>query len=239
MGQKVCPIGLRLGITEEWRSRWYANKKDFGRFLVEDNSIRKFVKKNYGFAGIPKIEVERTREAVTIVVHTASPGVLIGRRGSKVDKLTEDLESLVGRRVDLKIIEVETPELCAQLVGESIAEQLEKRSPYRRAMRKAAEAAMNQGALGVKVRIAGRIGGAEIARDEGVLFGSVPLSTLRAEIDYGAATAILSKGTIGIKVWIFKGERLPDKEKKHAVDAQADKVPQVAPGKAEGGSPTG
>lgn len=234
MGQKICPVGIRLGITEEWRSRWYANKKDFGRYLVEDNGIRKFVKKNYGFAGIPRVEVERSREAVTIIVHTSSPGVLIGRRGSKVDKLTEDLEGLVGRRVELKIIEVDQPELNAQLVGENIAEQLKKRSPYRRAMRKAAETAMNMGAQGIKIRIAGRIGGAEIAREEGVLFGKVPLSTLRAEIDYGEATAILSKGTIGIKVWIFKGERLPDKETKHAVDAKADQVPQSAPGKTEG-----
>ena len=240
MGQKVCPIGLRLGITETWRSKWYATQKDFGRYLVEDARIRQFVKKNYGFAGIPKVEIERTKdtnkgEMVTVTIHSASPGLLIGRRGAKVESLKSELETLTKKPVDLKVKEIETPELDSTLVAQAVAQQLEKRAPYRRALRRSAETVMQLGGRGVRIRVAGRIGGAEIARSELVILGSVPLHTLRAKIDYGTATAVLSKGTIGVKVWIFKGEQLP-KEKApragtvHAAHAQADQVPQVDAG---------
>lgn len=233
MGQKVHPTSYRLGFIENHRSRWYATKKEFGKFLIEDNKLRRFVKKNYAFAGIPKIEIERTRENVTVIIHTASPGVIIGRRGAKVDKLTEDLQLLIGHKVELKIIEIDRPELNSQLVAESICEQLTKRSPYRRTIRKAAELGMLNGARGVKVNVAGRIGGAEIARSEAILLGSIPLHTLRANIDYGFAEACTVKGKIGCKVWIYKGEVLGDQKETapHATDAQAGKVPKIAKGK--------
>ncbi|MBI3099288.1 MAG: 30S ribosomal protein S3 [Planctomycetes bacterium] len=212
MGQKVNPIGLRLGIIENWRSRWYANRKVYGNLLVEDQKIRKFIKKAYHFAGISKIELERVGEKMTVIVHTSSPGLITGRRGAKVDKLTEDIEGLIGRKINLKIIGIEEPERNAQLVAEAICEQLEKRAPHRRTMRKAAETALGKQAKGIRILAAGRIGGAEIARTEELVIGSIPLSTLRAEIDYGFAEAIISKGTIGVKVWIYKGQQLPSKE---------------------------
>lgn len=231
MGQKAHPTGLRIGITENWRSRWYAKKKDFPKCLLEDHKIRKFVKKNYGFAGIPKIEIERTRETVTIIVYAANPGLIIGRRGANVEKLTEDLEKLIGKRADLRILEVKEPGLSAQLLGEGIAEQLMKRIPHRRAIRKAAETAMSRGAQGVRVQVSGRVGGAEIARRESLILGKIPLHTLRADIDYGLAVAVITKGTIGVKVWVYKGEILPGQEKLHAADAKTGQVPQVAAGK--------
>jgi small subunit ribosomal protein S3 len=221
MGQKINPTSMRLGITDGWRSRWFARKKEFGKNLVEDQKLRKFIKKNYYEAGISKIEIERMADKVTVLVHAASPGLVIGRRGSKVDKLTEDLQDLVGKPVDLKIIEIEEPELSAQLVAESVAAQLEKRASYRRAMRKAVESVMSLGAKGVKIQVSGRIGGAEIARTEDVLKGRMPLTTLRAVIDYALAEALISKGKIGIKVWIFKGEQLPHTEaQKNEVNAK-------------------
>jgi small subunit ribosomal protein S3 len=198
MGQKICPIGFRLGITEEFRSRWFATKKEFGKFLVEDQKIRRFIKKNYGFAQIPKIEIERTRETTTVIVHAGSPGVLIGRRGAKVEELQAALEKLTLHKVELKIKEIDTPELSATLVAENVAEQLQKRAPFRRAMRKAAEVTLKAGARGIKITVAGRIGGAEIARSETLSLGSVPLHTLRAIHDYGRATAVHTKGTIGV-----------------------------------------
>lgn len=238
MGQKVNPISFRIGFIEKHRSRWYATKKDFGTFLVEDHKLRRFIKKNYAFAGIPKIEIERTRENVIVIIHTASPGVIIGRRGAKVDKLTEDLQALIGHKVELKIIEIDRPELCAQLVAESICEQLNKRSPYRRTIRKAAELGMQNGAKGVRVNVAGRIGGAEIARSEKILLGSIPLHKLRANIDYGFAEALTVKGKIGCKVWIYKGEVLDHKSDAaapttketpiHATDAQKGQVSKIA-----------
>ncbi|MEK7449755.1 MAG: 30S ribosomal protein S3 [Planctomycetota bacterium] len=236
MGQKVSPISLRIGITRDWISRWYASKKDYGKFTVEDEKIRKFVKKEYGFAGIPMVEIERTRERTTVIVHVARPGVIIGRRGAKVNKLTDDLEALVGHPIDLKIIEVEKPELSAQLIAESIAEQLEKRAAFRRTMRKATETVMASGGQGIKILLSGRIGGAEIARREKTSTGKVPLHTLKADIDFARATATLNKGTIGIKVWIYKGEKAlypvkPKlKESQSDVNAQASKVPQVTTG---------
>lgn len=207
MGQKVSPIALRIGINKDWISRWYANKKNYGKFAVEDERIRKFIKKEYGFAGLQKVEIERNTEKTIVVVYCAKPSFIIGRRGVKADKLTEDLVDLChGRMIDLKVIEVMKPELSAQLVGDSIAQQLEKQSHHRRVMHKAIETVLDAGALGIKIKISGRIGGAEIARTEGLSKGKIPLHTLKADIDYARSTANLSKGTVGIKVWIYKGE---------------------------------
>ncbi|MEK7865158.1 MAG: 30S ribosomal protein S3 [Planctomycetota bacterium] len=237
MGQKVHPTGFRIDVVEDWRSRWYARKKEYGQLLVEDTKIRGFVK-NYPFAAdvrgatklglISMIEIERSREAVRITIHTASPGLIIGKRGSKVDELTKQLEEMIGKRIDLKIHEIEKPELESQLVAEAIAEQLQKRAPFRRTIRKAAETSMSMGAGGVKIHLAGRIGGAEIARDEGLAMGKVPLSTLRADISYGQAEAVLSKGKIGVKVWIFRGEKFGKRGQQPAAEGQAAAAP--APG---------
>jgi small subunit ribosomal protein S3 len=220
MGHKIHPGGFRLGINVRHKSRWYADKKRFGNFLIEDQKIRNFVKKNYGFAGIAQIDIERIADTIKVIVLAARPGLIIGRRGAKVDKLSEDLEAVIGHRIKLDIVELEKPELNSQIIAEAIAEQLEKRAPFRRTMRKYAETVNDNGAKGVKIQCAGRLGGAEIARTEKISMGSVPLHTLRAEIDYGAATAILSKGTIGVKVWIFKGEILPGKKKADAATAK-------------------
>lgn len=234
MGQKVSPIGLRIGITRDWVSRWYAQKKEYGNLVIEDEKIRKFVKKEYGFAGIDKIEIERSKEKATVTIYAAKPGLIIGRRGSKVDRLGEELMGVSKFPVDLKVIEIGKAELSAQVVSENIAQQLEKRAAYRRVLRKSAETTMAAGAKGIKIRISGRIGGVEIARTENIIAGSIPLHTLRAIIDFGRATAVITKGTIGIKVWIYKGEVLKPRKKKEAVNvnAQTDKVPQVAPGHA-------
>jgi len=206
MGQKVCPTGLRIGITENWRSRWFATKDKFGEFVVEDEKIRQFIKRNYYFAGVPKIEIERTREQVTVIIHSARPGLLIGRKGVEVDRLKADLEQLTGRTVDVSVIEVPKPELSAQLVAENVALQLERRISFRRAMKKAVQTAMDFGAEGIKIRCAGRLGGAELARAESYHQGRVPLHTLRAKIDYGFAEANTVYGKLGIKCWICRGE---------------------------------
>jgi len=221
MGQKVCPIGFRLGITESWRSRWYADKKNFGKLLVEDQKIRKFIKKNYRFTGIPKVEIERTRdEGAKIIIYSARPGLIIGRKGSEIEKLKSGIEKIVEKGVDIKIQEVDRPELEAQLVAESIAEQLQKRAAYRRTIKKSVESTMGLGAKGVKVQVSGRLGGAEIARSEGATKGSIPLHTLRANIDYGFAESMTTYGTIGVKVWIYKGLVDMDKGVDYAVDAK-------------------
>ncbi len=213
MGQKVNPISYRVGITEPWRSRWYATKKNYGDWLVEDHRIRAFIRKEYGFAGISRIEIERIGDKITVVLYAARPGLLIGRRGAKVDKISEDLSILISKNIEVKIWDLEKPELDAAIVGEAIGEQLAKRSPYRRTIRRYAEMVMDLGAKGVKIQVKGRLGGAEIARCEFITLGKVPLSTLRAQIDYGQSTAILSKGTIGIKVWIYKGEKFGKAER--------------------------
>lgn len=221
MGQKVCPIVFRLGITESWRSRWYADKKKFGKFLVEDQKIRKYIKKNYRFTGIPKVEIERTRdEGAKIIIYSARPGLIIGRKGSEIEKLKNGLEKIVEKSVDIKIQEVDKPELHAQLVAESIAEQLQKRAAYRRTIKKAVESTMGLGAKGIKVQVSGRLGGAEIARTEGATKGSIPLHTIRAIIDYGFAESMTTYGTIGVKVWIFKGLVDLGKGVNHANDAK-------------------
>lgn len=219
MGQKVNPTSFRLGIVERWRSRWYAGKKGFKKALLEDYRIRKYVKDNYKFAGIPKIEIERKGEEVNVILNTARPGLVIGRKGAEVDKLRGKLEEITGKKVNVNIVEISKPELDAQLVAESTAEQLEKRSSFRRTMKKAVEMGMQSGALGIKIICSGRLGGAEIARSETQSEGSIPLHTLRAIIDYGLAEALTTYGTIGVKVWIYKG-LIEEQETLNAVNAK-------------------
>ena len=231
MGHKVCPIGLRLGITQGGRSIWYADKKIFGSLLVEDQKIRKTIKKSYSFAGISLIEIERTRQDAKITLHTARPGLIIGRKGAEVDKLKDEIQKITGREVVIKIKEIMKPELQAQLVAENIAEQLEKRVAFRRAMKKALDASNDAGAKGVKMQVAGRLGGAEIARTEKMSSGSVPLHTLRADVDYGFAEAKTTYGVIGVKVWIYKGLISSEKEKLYAPNAKEGEVQEVATAK--------
>ena len=226
MGQKVRPTGFRVGIMEDWRSRWYATKHEFSELLVEDFKIRKFIKKKYGFSGIPKIEIERTRDAVTVLLFTARPGVIIGRKGTEVEKLQEELQTLTGRRIEIKIQEVSRPEIDAQLISEDIAEQLQKRSSFRRTIKRALEQTMDGGAKGVKVLLAGRLGGSEMSRSEGAALGSIPLSTLRAKIDYGFSEAKTAQGHIGVKVWVNQGDYLKMEGSTDAPDAQASQVPK-------------
>ena len=210
MGQKVNPIGFRVGITEDWKSRWYAPKAAYGDFLVEDFKVRRFIDRKLNrqppFAAISDILVERTREEVTITLKTARPGLVIGPKGAEVDKLREELEDLIKRKVaPLKVIEIKNPDLNAQLVGEGIAEQLKKRASFRRVLKMRTESTMGAGAKGIKIVVSGRLGGAEIARSEATVVGSVPLTTLQANVDYGYAIAYTTYGTIGIKVWIYRG----------------------------------
>ena len=205
MGQKVNPIGFRTGIMIGWKSRWYASKKEFSELLIEDQKIRKYVTEKYKFAGIPKIEIERTRDEVKVILHAARPGVIIGRKGQQVDQLQDELQHLVGRRINIKIEEISRPEVIAQLVAEDIAEQLSKRASFRRTMKRSLEQTMEAGAKGIKIQLAGRLGGAEMSRREKAIAGSMPLSTLRAKIDYGFAEAKIAQGHIGVQVWINQG----------------------------------
>ena len=209
MGQKCNPIGFRTGITEEWSSRWYAPKAAYGEFLVEDQKIRKFIddrlNRRLPSAQIPKVEIERTRNEVTVFIHTARPGMVIGSRGADVEKLQEELEDLIDRKVDIKVIEVKHPDLSAQLVAEAIAEQLKKRASFRRTMKQHCEATMAAGAKGVKIICSGRLGGAEMARSERQSMGSIPLQTLQAKVDYGYAVSNTTYGAIGVRVWIYTG----------------------------------
>jgi small subunit ribosomal protein S3 len=209
MGQKVHPTGYRIAVTEQWRSRWYANKKDFAKNLVEDQKIRRFIRKEWQFAAIPKVEIERTGELVTVFVHTARPGVLIGKKGTKVDEFRMELEKLTKKPVRMKIIEIHRPEVEANLVAEAVSEQLAKRINYRRALKKVADASMAAGAKGIKIRVAGRLGGAEMSRVGTYRKGRVPCGTLRAQVEYGYAVTLTKYGTLGCKVWIFKGEYGP------------------------------
>ena len=192
MGQKINPLSFRLGITENWRSRWYSRKKEFGDLVVADKKIRDHLKQNYAFAGLARIDIERTREEVRVTLHCARPGVIIGRKGAEVDKLRGKLEEIVGGKADIRIEEVTHPELNAQLVAQAIAEQLAKRSSFKRTVRRAAETTMDAGAEGVRIRLAGRLGGAEMSRKEMVSLGSIPLHTLRAKIEYGFTEATTS-----------------------------------------------
>ena len=205
MGQKTHPIGFRTGVYLDYRSRWYAPKKDFARLLKEDRQIRDFIKRRFYGAGIPRVEIERKADALRVIVHTAKPGVLIGRKGAQAEELRKEIEGLTGRRVGLDIIEVSRPELDATLVAQNVADQLMKRAAYRRTLKRAIQNTMERGALGVKLIIAGRLGGAEIARVEKQSSGSIPLSTLKADIDYGTAEARTPYGVIGVKCWIYKG----------------------------------
>jgi small subunit ribosomal protein S3 len=226
MGQKVRPTGFRTGIMCDWQSRWYANKQDFADLLVEDQKIRGFIKRRYARSGISKIEIERTREKVVVYIHSARVGMIIGKKGQEVDRLTKDMEELTHRHVEVKTMEVNRPEVDAQLVAEDIAEQLEKRASFRRTMKRAMDTTMENGARGVKVQMSGRLGGAEMARQEKQMLGSIPLSTLRARIDYGFTEAHTAQGNIGIKVWINNGEYTSSEEDDHAAHAQAGKVPK-------------
>ena len=211
MGQKVNPIGFRTGIMMGWKSRWYASKREFSDLLLEDHKIRKYVTEKYRFAGIPVVEIERTRDEVRVVLHAARPGVIIGRKGQQVDQLQDELQNLVGRRINIKIEEIARPEIQAHLVAEEIAEQLSKRASFRRTLKRAIEQTMEAGAKGIKIQLSGRLGGSEMARTEGYSEGRVPLHTLRADINYATSTAKTTFGTIGVKVWIFKGEVVDDR----------------------------
>ncbi len=208
VGQKVDPRGLRLGIVRDWDAKWYADKKNFSNLLLEDVKIRKHIKNKLYGAGISRIHIERTANRVRIAIHTAKPGVVIGRGGSEVEVLRKEIEKLTGRQISINIVEVKTPELDAQLVAENVAAQLERRIAFRRAMKQAVGRAMKMGAKGIRIAVAGRLAGAEIARTEWYSEGKVPLHTLRADIDYGFAEAKTTYGKIGVKAWIYKGEVL-------------------------------
>ena len=208
MGQKVNPHGLRVGVIKDWDSRWYARPDKVGDLIVEDDKIRKFLKKKLYAAGVPTIEIERDSAKVRIFIHCSRPGVVIGKGGAEIEKLRLEVEKLIGKPVALSIVEVRTPDTNAQLVAENIAQQLEKRIGFRRAMKNAIGRAMRMGAKGIKVQCGGRLGGAEIARSETYHEGTIPLQTLRADIDYGFAEAATTYGRIGVKVWIYKGEIL-------------------------------
>jgi small subunit ribosomal protein S3 len=208
MGQKVHPFGFRLGYNKTWRSRWYA-EKDYGKLLHEDLRLKQQLKKRFSHAGVSRVEIERAANKLKINIHTSRPGIIIGRKGTEVDKLKQEIQAKTQREVYINIIEVAKPELDAQLVAESIALQLEKRIAFRRAMRKAVDSTLRFGAKGIRVRCAGRLNGAEIARSEWYLLGQLPLHTLRADIDYGFAEAFTTYGQIGVKCWIYKGESFP------------------------------
>ncbi|WP_314826218.1 30S ribosomal protein S3 [Selenomonas noxia] len=210
MGQKVNPHGIRLGIVKDWDARWYADK-DFAQNLHEDIKIRDYLKKSLQTAGVPRVETERSKNRLKLTIHTAKPGMVIGRGGSGIEQIKEGLKNLTDKRVDINIAEIKQPDLDATLVAENIAAQLERRIAFRRAMKQAVGRTMRLGAKGIKIAVSGRLGGAEIARRESYREGSIPLHTLRADIDYGTAEAHTTYGRIGIKVWIFKGEVLHDK----------------------------
>ena len=212
MGQKVNPHGLRVGVIKDWDSHWYAREEKVGDLVVEDYNIRKYLKNKLYAAGVAKIEIERSNGKVKINIHCSRPGVVIGKAGAEIENLRKDVEARLGKSVNLNIVEVRSPDLNAQLVAENIAQQLERRIAFRRAMKQAVGRTMRLGAKGIKIACSGRLGGAEIARKESYREGSIPLHTLRADIDYGTAEAHTTYGRIGIKVWIFKGEVLPERK---------------------------
>ena len=231
MGQKVNPHGLRVGVIKDWDSRWYASDEKVGDLIVEDQKIRKYLKKTLYGAGVPKIEIERSSDVVTIYLHCARPGVVIGKGGEQIEQYRLAVEKMIGKKVKLNIVEVKNPDMNAQLVAENIAQQLEKRISFRRAMKKAMQQATRLGAKGIKVSCGGRLGGAEIARSESYHEGTIPLQTIRADIDYGFAEAATTYGRIGVKVWIYKGEVLnttlraaaPEPEKRERRDRRNDR----------------
>jgi len=231
MGQKIRPTGFRTGVMIGWQSSWYASKSDFSDLLMEDLKIRKFIKKQYRtskqktkLTGISKIEIERTREQVTVKIFSARVGMIIGQKGAEIEQLTAQLEALILRKIEIKTIEVGRPEVDAQLIAEDIAEQLEKRASFRRTMKQAIQRATENGAKGIKIQLSGRLGGAEMARCEKALEGSVPLSTLRTRVEYGFAEASTAQGNIGIKIWVNNGDYLNPEENTDGVNAQARKV---------------
>ncbi len=222
MGQKVHPHGFRVGVIKDWDTRWYASSKNFADYLIADHEIRKFLKKKLYAAGISKIEIERAANKVTVNIHTAKPGIVIGRGGAGVEAVKADLRKLTGQACNVNIIEVKRPDIDAQLVAENIASQLERRISFRRAMKQTIGRAMKSGAKGIKVTCGGRLGGAEIARSESYHEGSIPLQTIRADIDYGFAEAHTTYGRIGVKTWIYKGEVLGKPQKKVAKEGGRD-----------------
>lgn len=211
MGQKVNPVGIRLGIVKDWASRWYASSNDFAETLHADIKVRKYLKKRLAQAGVSRIQIERPARNVKVTVHTARPGVIIGKSGKEVENLRDEVNKIVNVPVHVSIEEVRKPEIDAQLVAESVAQQLERRIMFRRAMKRAVTTALRAGALGIKISVSGRLGGSEIARTEWYREGRVPLQTFRADIDYAHAEAYTTYGVIGVKVWIFKGEVLGEK----------------------------
>lgn len=225
MGQKVNPHGFRLGITTDFKSRWFADSQKTGQryrdYVEEDVKIRKVLSQGMERAGISKVEIERTRDRVRVDIHTARPGIVIGRRGAEADRIRGDLEKLTGKQVQLNILEVKNPEIDAQLVAQGIAEQLSSRVSFRRAMRKGMQSTMKSGAKGIRVQVSGRLGGAEMSRTEFYREGRVPLHTLRADIDYGFYEARTTFGRIGVKVWIYKGDALPTRSEREAAAAAA------------------
>jgi ribosomal protein S3, bacterial type len=222
MGQKVNPHGLRVGVIKNWDSRWFVKKKQFANAIVEDYKLRKFLKKKLYSAGIPKIEIEKDENRVRLFIHCAKPGMVIGKGGAEIEALRVQCEKLINKTVFINIVEVQSIDLNAQLVAESIAQQLERRISFRRAMKQAMSRSMKAGAKGIKTQVSGRLGGAEIARAEHYHEGTIPLQTIRADIDYGFAEAKTTYGIIGVKVWICKGEVLQDNNKDVAVEGGQD-----------------
>lgn len=214
MGQKVNPHGLRVGIIKDWDSTWYADKKDYANFLVEDNKLRTYIKNKLANSSVSKIAIERTNDRVKVTIHTSKPGIIIGRNGSAIQELSAQLQKMTSQKIMVNIEEIKRPEVDSQLVAEDIARQLENRVTFRRAMKKAMQTTMKFGAKGIKTTCSGRLGGAEMARSESYHDGTIPLQTLRANIDYGFAEANTTYGKIGVKVWIYKGEVLPKKNNK-------------------------
>ena len=223
MGQKVTPHGARVGVIKDWSARWYAGKKDFSNYLVEDHALRKMLKEKLFGAGISHIDIERASNKVTVNIFTAKPGIVIGRGGAGAEALKKEIEAFTGKAVSLNILEIKQPEADAQLVAEKVAQSLEKRVSFRRAMKQNLGFAMRAGAKGIKMQVSGRLGGAEIARSEGYHEGSIPLQTLRANIDYGFAEASTTYGRIGVKVWIYKGQVLPRAKKTPVKSAEGGK----------------
>jgi len=218
MGQKVHPYGFRVGYIYDWKSRWFGKKGEFPRMLLEDVKIRKYIKKALSTAAVSKIEIERSSDKVKVFIFTARPGIIIGRRGSEIEKLGGEIRSITGREVEIKIQEIKNASTDAQLVAENIAFQIEKRIPHKRAMKKAVQSALDNGGRGVKIICSGRLGGAEIARRESYRVGSIPAQTLRADVDYGFTEALTTYGLIGVKVWIYKGDKVLDKAKEEPAE---------------------
>jgi len=232
MGQKVNPVGLRLGVNRTWDSRWYANEGEYGKLLHEDLKIRKFLSERLAQAGVSRIVIERPAKKARVTIHTARPGVVIGKKGADIEKLRSSLAKMTASEVHVNLVEIRKPEIDAKLVAENIAQQLERRVAFRRAMKRAVQSAMRLGAQGIRINCAGRLGGAEIARVEWYREGRVPLHTLRADIDYGVATAKTAYGTCGVKVWVFKGEIMAHDPMAHDKRAE-EAAPQRTPARVE------